>query len=80
MTDITKAGPATDNLIYTEKDVADMLKISVRTLRHWRYRGKDLGPRYYKAGRAVRYMGNDINQWLSARTHACTIEYEMEGH
>jgi predicted DNA-binding transcriptional regulator AlpA len=35
----------------TEREVADMLGLSVATLRAWRHRGR--GPRFLRLGRAV---------------------------
>lgn len=32
------------------------------TLRQWRYQGR--GPRYYKSGNRVLYLGRDLNEWL----------------
>ena len=51
----------TDPLL-DEHDVAELLKMSVHTLRQWRSVGR--GPGYVKLGSRVRYRPDDINDWL----------------
>ena len=48
----------------TEREVADMLGLSVATLRAWRHRGK--GPRYLRLGRSVRYLPSDVADFVRA--------------
>jgi hypothetical protein len=36
------------------------------------------GPRYVKAGRAVKYRISEIEKWLEYRTFSHTAEYETE--
>ena len=48
-----------------ERDVARELGIPSSTLRSMRFR--DMGPRYFKLGRAVRYARVDLEDWLSQR-------------
>ena len=48
----------------TPAEVSDYLQIPVRTLQQWRYLGT--GPRWRKAGHAVRYAWDDVEAWLSA--------------
>ncbi len=48
----------------TERELAPVLGLSVATLRAWRRSGK--GPRYVRFGRAVRYMENDVEQFVRA--------------
>ncbi len=48
----------------TEREVADMLGLSVATLRAWRHRGK--GPRFLRLGRAVRYLPSDVADFVRA--------------
>lgn len=48
-----------------DREVADMLNISERTLPQWRYLGKykdDLP--HYKIGRSVRYRRSDVEAFL----------------
>lgn len=47
-----------------EKEVSEILKISVNTLRNWRALRQ--GPRYFKVGkRAVRYRRSDIDAFVA---------------
>ena len=48
----------------TEREVADMLGLSVATLRAWRHRGK--GPRFLRLGRSVRYLPSDMADFVRA--------------
>jgi excisionase family DNA binding protein len=58
--------------LLTESEVADLLKISVRTLQAWRVRGG--GPGFLKIGRAVRYSLNEIEEWLAATQRRSTSD------
>lgn len=46
-----------------DKDAAEILKLSVATLRKWRCRG--VGPRWRKFGGAVRYAVADLEAWAA---------------
>jgi predicted DNA-binding transcriptional regulator AlpA len=46
----------------TEREVADMLGLSVATLRAWRHRG--WGPRFLRLGRSVRYLPSDVADFV----------------
>lgn len=48
-----------------EKQVAEITRLSVTTLRNWRHQGK--GPAYIKIGRAVRYPLPDLIEFLEQR-------------
>jgi excisionase family DNA binding protein len=52
----------------TEKEAAEYLAVSVAYLRADRMNGKlknrTLGPPFVKFGRSVRYLIEDLNQWL----------------
>jgi excisionase family DNA binding protein len=48
----------------TEREVAELLGLSVATLRAWRHRGK--GPRFLRLGRAVRYLPSDVADFVRA--------------
>jgi hypothetical protein len=47
-----------------EQRAAEILGLSVKTLRGWRLRGD--GPRYAKFGRAVRYAISDLEAFAAA--------------
>jgi predicted DNA-binding transcriptional regulator AlpA len=51
--------------LMNEGHVAQMLGISVASLRRWRLLRK--GPRYVKIGSAVRYPADDVNAWIATR-------------
>lgn len=46
----------------TEVEVEQIFGLKQRTLQQWRFLGR--GPRYVKAGRNVRYMVADIENFL----------------
>jgi excisionase family DNA binding protein len=48
----------------TEREVAELLRLSVATLRAWRHRGK--GPRFLRLGRSVRYLPSDVDAVVRA--------------
>jgi predicted DNA-binding transcriptional regulator AlpA len=48
----------------TEREVSDLLGLSVATLRAWRHRGQ--GPRFLGLGRAVRYLPTDLEDFVRA--------------
>jgi len=48
----------------TEREVADMLGLSVATLRAWRHRGR--GPRFLRLGRSVCYLPSDLADFVRA--------------
>lgn len=49
---------------YTEKEVAALLRVGVKTLRNWRSRGE--GPRFRKIGkRCVRYARRDLVDFIN---------------
>lgn len=58
-----------DGLI-TEIEAADFLCQSVRTIQKWRVTG--FGPRFYKAGRSVRYRRRDLADWIESRARRHT--------
>jgi hypothetical protein len=55
----------------TEKDAAEVLNVSPRTLQQWRVKGG--GPPFQKLGAtAVRYDPDALAAWLSAQTRTST--------
>ena len=60
-----KGAPASDTTrALTEREVAELLGLSVATLRAWRHRGK--GPRFLRLGRSVRYLASDLADFVRA--------------
>ncbi len=54
------------DVLLTEVQTAEFLNLSVRTLQAWRIRMA--GPRFVRAGRAVRYRRSDLIAWIDANT------------
>lgn len=50
--------------LLNEKEVAQLLHLSIGTLRDWRWDNK--GPKFRKLGRAVRYDSADVDQWINS--------------
>jgi predicted DNA-binding transcriptional regulator AlpA len=61
----------------TEREVADMLGLSVATLRAWRHRGK--GPRFLRLGRSVRYLPSDVADFVRASAVDTTSVSSSDG-
>lgn len=57
---------------FTERQLAERLGISVRTLQAQRQRGN--GVPFVKLGRAVRYARSDVEQYLEQHRHRSTSE------
>lgn len=58
--------------LHTEKQEAQRLNVSVRTLQAWRYKGG--GPSFIKVKSAVRYNPATTDAWLVERTRASTSD------
>ena len=65
----TSLTPHANDEPLTMKEVADLIRVPVATLRYWRHLG--CGPRSFKVGRTVRYWRSDVYQWLEEQaSHA----------
>jgi len=53
-----------------QREVADLLHVSTRTLEKWRVTGS--GPRFVKVGRGCLYRVEDIEAWLETRLRGRT--------
>lgn len=58
--------------LLTERDVADLLRVSWSWLAKARMRGD--GPPYVKVGRSIRYTGTGMLQWTRSRQRFSTSE------
>ena len=58
--------------LLNETEAAEILRVGVKTLQAWRYRGSDLT--YRKVGRLVYYTQEDIEKFLATRARKCTRE------
>ena len=47
-----------------EREAAKLLNLSVATLRAWRHR--NVGPRFLRFGRAIRYLVADVEAFIDA--------------
>jgi len=55
-----------------ERQVADLICQSVRTIQKWRVTG--YGPEFYKLGRSVRYLRSEVIAWATERRKAHTSQ------
>lgn len=55
-----------------EKQAAEALGVSARTLQGWRHKGG--GPPFFKLGRLVRYDPDDLAEWAAARAQRSTSD------
>jgi excisionase family DNA binding protein len=51
-----------ENNLLSPDELADYLKVPVKTIYNWRSEGK--GPRGLRIGRHVRFRASDIEAWL----------------
>ena len=58
--------------LFTERDVATLLNVSVKTVRNWKVTGK--GPPFRKLSRIVRYAADDLQAWTDARRRISTSD------
>ena len=61
----------------TEREVAELLGLSVATLRAWRHRGR--GPRFLRLGRSVRYLPSDVSDFVRASAVDTTSVSSSDG-
>lgn len=65
--------PTPSNALLNEHQLAEILSVSVKTLRSWRLAGN--GPRYCKLGRrSVRYVPSVVEQWIEKQTRSSTSD------
>jgi excisionase family DNA binding protein len=69
---ITQRAEAPDTLhvideLLTMKEVADVVRVPVATLRYWRHLGS--GPRSFRVGRSVRYWRTEVLRWLEQQSN-----------
>jgi len=56
--------PLFDELVYTSKELSELLDISEKTLLRWHYERK--GPPRCQVGRFIRYRKQAVQEWLIA--------------
>jgi excisionase family DNA binding protein len=60
----------------SERQVAEALNLSVRTLQRWRLEGR--GPLFVRIGRAVRYPQSEIEKFLKSMLRQSTSDAAEE--
>lgn len=60
-------GMRSDTTLMTSAEVAQVLRVSEKTLSNWRYRGQIP---YLRVGGLVRYRWSDIDAWLKRQQSA----------
>lgn len=60
--------------MFTEREAAEILSVSVSALKKWRYKG--LLPYYKLAGGPVRYSEDQLNEIMTAPL--CKVNYSSE--
>ena len=58
--------------LFTEKQVAALLEVSVKTLQGWRLKGG--GPPFVKMGRLVRYLESDVEAFVLEKSRTSTSD------
>ena len=53
--------------LFTMKEVADVVRVPVATLRYWRHLGS--GPGSFRVGRSVRYWRTEVLHWLEQQSN-----------
>ena len=60
------------NFLIDQKQAAQILGLSVRTLERHRIAGT--GPRFARLGRLIRYRQNDLIEWVDSKLRNSTSE------
>ena len=72
-TDSAHESGCDETRLLRERQAADLLTLSVKTLRNWRLSG--FGPSYLVVGkRMVRYRASDLNAWLKTCKRSSTTD------
>lgn len=58
--------------LLTQREAAELLKLSQRTLERWRVAGD--GPKFVRLGRSVRYSLTAIESYIASRVVSSTSE------
>lgn len=65
--------------VMDESEVADYIRVNVRTLRQWRIRKPPTGPPFFRAGKLVRYRKDALDAWMEAQTVTTTDRKRRAG-
>ena len=58
--------------VLNEKEMAALLRISIKSLQGWRYKGN--GPKFLKLGRCVRYRRGDLQDFVLKALRSSTSD------
>jgi len=61
-------------VLLSQRQAADLLGLSERTLERWRVTGE--GPPHVKLGRRVLYREGDLIEWVAARIRTSTSQHD----
>ena len=61
-----------DRRFLNEREAAEFLNLSVRTLQQWRWRGQ--GPNFQKWGRSVRYAVAELDRFATSNVRRSTSD------
>ena len=56
-----------DDELLTIREVADIVRAPIATLRYWRHLGT--GPHSFRIGRSIRYWHHDVTTWLHEQSN-----------
>ena len=59
--------PHANDELLTMKEVANVVRVPVATLRYWRHLGS--GPCSFRVGRSVRYWRTEVLHWLEQQSN-----------
>ena len=65
-------------ILLTERQAADKLGLSDRTLQRWRETG--YGPPFRKPGKSVRYVEFEIDDWINRKRYGSSSAYPGGSH
>jgi len=60
--------------VLSDRDAAAYIGMSKSWLRHSRINGNTDAPPFVKIGRSVRYLRDDLDQWLEGRRQTATVQ------
>jgi predicted DNA-binding transcriptional regulator AlpA len=58
--------------LLTQRQAAEMLALSERTLERFRVSG--MGPKFVRLGHSIRYRLSDVEAWIASRTVGSTSQ------
>lgn len=59
-------------MLLDETQVAEHCRVSLSSVRRWRYRGE--GPPYFRLNGLIRYRGEELENWLESKAESANKE------